>query len=304
MSDIESTKLLTVASQLFNNAAVKLKGQCGKNVEIMPLEAKPFDSNAVKEVFPEQPVTIQIGWGDEEFGLFLFIAKSTFSQTMPILSGREGEWTFADEQSPAELETVFKAALSGVEQAFLESTKNEAQLGEPKVQVDEGPDEGMLTDFWMIPVDFKLESAEPARVLCLLSPAFLEAMLVNTEEAEEKVHPIHDDKITVSEGAFSSITESEIGASSGNNLDMLMDVELPIAVELGRVNMIMKEILGLGPGAVVELNKFSGEPVDLFVNNKKFAEGEVVVIDQNFGVRITALVGPNERINAAKEGVN
>ena len=60
--------------------------------------------------------------------------------------------------------------------------------------------------------------------------------------------------------------------------------------------MLVKDILELGPGAVVELNKFSGEPVDIFVNNKKFAEGEVVVIDQNFGVRILALVGPDERL--------
>jgi len=81
---------------------------------------------------------------------------------------------------------------------------------------------------------------------------------------------------------------------------MLMDLDLPIAVELGRIRMLVKDILELGPGAVVELNKFSGEPVDIYCNDKVFAEGEVVVIDQNFGVRITALVGPAERIMTLK----
>ena len=62
--------------------------------------------------------------------------------------------------------------------------------------------------------------------------------------------------------------------------------------------MLVKEILELGPGAVVELNKISSDPVDIYLNNKKFAEGEVVVVDQNFGVRITALIGPEERLSS------
>ena len=86
------------------------------------------------------------------------------------------------------------------------------------------------------------------------------------------------------------------GIQAQGNIGMLVDLQLPVAVELGRVNMMVKDILELGPGAVVELNKFSGEPVDIYVNNKKFAEGEVVVVDQNFGVRILALIGPNERL--------
>jgi len=67
-------------------------------------------------------------------------------------------------------------------------------------------------------------------------------------------------------------------------------------VELGRKRLLVKEILELEPGVVIELKKFSGEPVDIYVDNKKFAEGEVVKIEQNFGVRITALVGPDDRL--------
>ena len=105
-----------------------------------------------------------------------------------------------------------------------------------------------------------------------------------------------ENKVNVQSSAFAPIGAGAENASDPGNISMLMDLELPVAVELGRVRMLVKDILGLGPGAVVELNKFSGEPVDVYVNNKKFAEGEVVVVDQNFGVRITALVGPNEKL--------
>ncbi|MBK7140718.1 MAG: flagellar motor switch protein FliN [bacterium] len=88
------------------------------------------------------------------------------------------------------------------------------------------------------------------------------------------------------------------GGSTPRNLDLLMDVDLPVAIELGRTKMSISEILALGPGSVVELNKLAGEPVDLLVNSKVVAKGEVVVIDENFGLRITQLITPEERLKA------
>ncbi len=87
-------------------------------------------------------------------------------------------------------------------------------------------------------------------------------------------------------------------ASEQKNLDLLLDVNLPISIELGRTSMKIKEILSLGPGSVVELKKLAGEPVDLLVNNKIVAKGEVVVVDENFGLRITSLLSPEERLRS------
>ena len=117
----------------------------------------------------------------------------------------------------------------------------------------------------------------------------MEGQVSNAENTQEN-------KVDVKPGKFAPIGNEDSGAVGQNNISMLMDLELPVAVELGRVKMLVKDILSIGPGAVIELNKFSGEPVDVYVNNKKFAEGEVVVVDQNFGVRISALVGPNEKL--------
>jgi flagellar motor switch protein FliN len=81
---------------------------------------------------------------------------------------------------------------------------------------------------------------------------------------------------------------SEGGQKSG--VELIMDVNVQVSVELGRSVMQVREVLALGPGSVVELDKHAGEPVEVVVNNKTIARGEVVVIDENFGVRITEIV--------------
>jgi len=81
------------------------------------------------------------------------------------------------------------------------------------------------------------------------------------------------------------------------NIGLLMDVSMQLTVELGRTKMLIKDILGMGEGTIVELDKLAGEPVDLLVNGKLIAKGEVVVIDENFGVRVTDIISPMERIS-------
>ena len=80
------------------------------------------------------------------------------------------------------------------------------------------------------------------------------------------------------------------------NLGLIMDVPLEVTVELGRTRKLIRDILELGTGSVIELDKLAGEPVDILVNGKLIAKGEVVVIDENFGVRVTDIVSPMERV--------
>lgn len=92
----------------------------------------------------------------------------------------------------------------------------------------------------------------------------------------------------------------DVQSSEPSNLDLILDIKMEIRVELGRTNYKVREILELCPGYVVELNKLAGEPVDLLVNDKLFARGEVVVIDENFGVRITEILSLKERIESLR----
>ena len=74
------------------------------------------------------------------------------------------------------------------------------------------------------------------------------------------------------------------------SINMLLDLSLPVSVELGRTNMLVQEILRLGRGSVIQLERLAGEPIDIYVGNRRFAEGEVVVLGEQFGVRITRIV--------------
>ena len=93
---------------------------------------------------------------------------------------------------------------------------------------------------------------------------------------------------------FNGMPSMETGENS--NIKLLMDVNMELTVELGRTKKSIKDILGMGEGTVIELDKLAGEPVDVLVNGQLIAKGEVVVIDENFGVRVTEIVDPMERL--------
>lgn len=86
-----------------------------------------------------------------------------------------------------------------------------------------------------------------------------------------------------------------------NGLELLMDIPLEISVELGRVKMLVKDVVELGTGSIVEIDKAAGEPVDVMVNGRLVARGEVVVIEDNFGVRLTEILNPQERLQKLGE---
>lgn len=84
------------------------------------------------------------------------------------------------------------------------------------------------------------------------------------------------------------------------NLDFILDIPLRVSVELGRTKMLVNELLKLGHGSVIELSKLAGEPMEIYVNDKLIARGEVVVVNEKFGVRLTDIISPQERIEQLK----
>ncbi|NLK45731.1 MAG: flagellar motor switch protein FliN [Treponema sp.] len=94
--------------------------------------------------------------------------------------------------------------------------------------------------------------------------------------------------------------QSGVSPMEQGNIGLIMDVFMEMTVELGRTRKQIKEILGMGEGTIIELDKLAGEPVDILVNHKPIAKGEVVVIDENFGVRVTEILSPVERVTEMK----
>ncbi|MBI4178478.1 flagellar motor switch protein FliN [bacterium] len=184
--------------------------------------------------------------------------------------------------------------------SFLKGMKVAAALGESKVLVVESKEEletlpamqeagcsvitataaveNLTEGEWIM-----VMSEQPAAAPAAPSPAHQPSPVMPAEAAR----PVQK----VEFGSFEESRTQEMPA----NLSLLLDVPMNVTVELGRTKMTVQDVLNLGSGSIVELDKLAGEPVDFMVNGKLIAKGEVVVIDENFGLRITDIVSPMER---------
>lgn len=120
-------------------------------------------------------------------------------------------------------------------------------------------------------------------------------------------NPLHghegnnDETVTVQPVKFASFDEEKsLSGDASKNLDNLLDIKLQLTVELGRTTLPVKKVLELTRGSIVELDKVAGEPVELYANGKLIAHGEVVVIEDNFGLRITSMSEPENKLNELK----
>lgn len=113
----------------------------------------------------------------------------------------------------------------------------------------------------------------------------------------------------VEESDLINISEISDGVQAGDdalnklrvqNLDFILDIPLKVSVELGRTEVLIKDLLQLGQGSVLELDKLAGEPLEILVNGKLVAKGEVVVVNEKFGIRLTDIISPVERIETLK----
>lgn len=105
---------------------------------------------------------------------------------------------------------------------------------------------------------------------------------------------------SVQQANFANFEPVALNQTEQRNLDMLLDIPLKVTVELGRTKRTIKDILELSSGSIIELDKLAGEPVDIFVNEKLVATGEVIVIDENFGVRVTDIISQSARLMKLK----
>jgi flagellar motor switch protein FliN/FliY len=130
-----------------------------------------------------------------------------------------------------------------------------------------------------------------------------ESMEASGEVSQSSAEP---EGASAGDSAGSSETSAEASGGLGDaedndgnkELDFILDIPLEISVELGRTRMLVNDLLRLGQGAIVELTKLADEPMDIYVNRKLFARGEVVVINEKFGIRLTDIISPAERVKS------
>ena len=129
------------------------------------------------------------------------------------------------------------------------------------------------------------------------------------EDTNQEEDPVEDEGEGGGEGAGETAVEEQEGDTNQEeggkadevkeaNLDLILDIPLSVTVELGRSKMLINDLLQLGQGSVIELTKLVGDPLEVLVNNKLVARGEVVVVNEKFGVRLTDIVTPMERVKS------
>lgn len=167
-----------------------------------------------------------------------------------------------------------------------------------------------------ISIDFNIEGVLKSYLRLFVTPDFARALLPAAENAESDASMEQDgfDQLPEDSAVSMGVATGGLGgthatfqpfdASGGapetlpHGMDLIMDIPLDVSVELGRVKMLIKDVLELATGSIVELERVAGEPVDMLVNGKLVAKGEVVVIDDNFGLRITEIISTADRLSS------
>ncbi|GAB1371702.1 hypothetical protein MASR1M45_17640 [Candidatus Kapaibacterium sp.] len=132
----------------------------------------------------------------------------------------------------------------------------------------------------------------------------IDALISSGDIDESELNATDDASESSDFGDFPNLTnasDDKLFSPLDPKLELLYDLQLPVSIELGRTNMLIRDILRLGRGSVIEFDKLVSEPVDVLINGKKVAEGEVVVVDKHFGIRITTLIDPADRLRTLRK---
>ncbi|WP_163971311.1 flagellar motor switch phosphatase FliY [Oceanobacillus halotolerans] len=146
---------------------------------------------------------------------------------------------------------------------------------------------------------------QPVKDTAQPEPAVASTSMANQPQATNAQpqflgNQLNQNNAQIQQATFSNFEQEALNKNEQRNLDMLMDIPLKVTVELGRTKRTVKDILDLTSGSIIELDKLAGEPVDILVNDKLVAKGEVVVIDENFGVRVSDILSQSERLMKLK----
>lgn len=309
------------------SAATALSGLLGKRVEITVPEVEVVEKERVPELFPERHLLVRVLYQEGLQGEnVLFVKEDDAKVMVNLMMGGDGKSGLPEELGEIEVSAISEAMnqmmgsactamsdflgrrinISPPETIWQDAEEAErAWLDEQKepffvvvhfrLSIEDVVDSTMLQiiplSFAQEIVRFLLPQEEPSTTQTEEPPLFREKPKEEERErAKVKAQPVE----------FVEFKKRSEPQKQGN-LELLFDVTLPLVVELGRTRLSVREILDLGPGSIIELDKLAGEPVDLYVNDVLFARGEVVVIEENFGIRITEIVSPEERMRSIRE---
>lgn len=270
LGDIQVSAVQEAMNQMMGSAATSMSTIFSKKVDISPPRVELLDIDETKDAntIPNEELFVQVSFR-LKIGTLI---DSNIMQLLPLKFAKDliDELINPKEESAATVEAVREVQQdsSAMKESQVQQNENQYQTNQNQTQQHmEQPNQQMNH----APQQQQYTQAKQQQ------PA------VNVKPAD-----------------FTSFEPMQYQQQNIQNLDMLLDIPLQVTVELGRTKRSVKEILELSSGSIIELDKLAGEPVDILVNSKIVAKGEVVVIDENFGVRVTDIISQTERLNKLK----
>ncbi|WP_273125556.1 flagellar motor switch phosphatase FliY [Bacillus weihaiensis] len=268
LGEIQVSAVQEAMNQMMGSAATSMSTIFNKKVDISPPRVELLDANETDEVkIPEDDLLIQVSFR-LKIGTLI---DSNIMQLLPLMFAKD----LIDELINPKQEAV-----------AVEATK--------EVPLPEVPMEDQVVQQQQVYHQENMSMNVPPQ---MGQPS--QQMHTSQQQYTQPRQQFQPD-VNVKPAEFTAFEPMHYQQQDIQNLDMLLDIPLKVTVELGRTKRSVKEILELSSGSIIELDKLAGEPVDILVNSKIVAKGEVVVIDENFGVRVTDIVSQRERLNKLK----
>ena len=334
--DMEKDTIGEIANISMGNAATTLSLLLSKKVEITTPVVTLMKSYEISSNFPGPAVMVKVDYkeGIEGFNFFI-LSQSDAAIIVDLMMGGDGK-PQTTELNELQISGVAEAMnqMMGAAATSMSSMFNQkVDITPPEVQVtDLATDEEIQKLLKQIEplvqisfrlhvedvIDSVLKQVIPLRVVKGMVETMLQSLNTNEIPSIEEILP---DNSSLNEYIENDLAATTLYQNQGTtavqparfgqlkpirtenvpeNLDLILDVPLQVSVELGKAKKTIRDIMNLGPGAVIELDRVAGEPVDMIVNGKLIAKCEVVVINETFGIRITDIVQPAERLKTIK----
>ena len=281
LGEIQLSAVQEAMNQMMGSAATSMSTVFNQKVDISPpsIDLMNIAMNQGKENIPEDDLLVRISFRLKIGELI----DSKLMQLLPLRFSQKIVRTLmgTDDEGPTLEEAPIQEAIPEVQQPVVAPSQPMAEQQPAQNMYGQPP----MQDFYNQPA-YQQPVQQPVQ-----QPMY-QQQPVYQQQPQYMAPPVN-----VQQAQFTSFESTNISQTEARNLNMLLDIPLQMSVELGRTKRSVKEILDLTSGSIIELDKLAGEPVDILVNNRLIAKGEVVVIDENFGVRITDILSQADRLN-------
>ncbi|MEA1972272.1 MAG: FliM/FliN family flagellar motor switch protein [Candidatus Cloacimonadota bacterium] len=309
-------KIYSFIEQFCTNSNGVLSTITNKTVELNPAEITSFDFELISNSVEIPAILVTITFSEShEFSVNLILPKKLVAILADLMMLGEGDVEYNPEEHNDAIQEMINQILGSLvaelsaQEIKLSATATEVEVTDMEIQKEFLVDSSMSQiSMNILEQDFSLFF-----VLDQVANDSIEDMLKDIpsddeEMSEDKVTSAQantqkkqrepQEEVNISRPAFSDMPDNSHSVNSDVNIELLLDITLPVTVELGKKNMKIKQILELGQGSIVELDKLVGDHVDLMVNGKKFAKGEIMVADENLAIRVVTLISRDERIKS------